>query len=153
MDFLAWFWIWITYFLVWTGLFIMNFLVFSKTSWLNIDRHIIQEQNKALSKIIKGQLLWQAIMIGSLIYFLWYSIDKIYLSWVFHINILMQNIVSLIAFWIIWIIVFQLTLFVISKILPLKKEIIIDQNESLASIVEWLLISISIILSLSLYAY
>lgn len=153
MDFLVWFWIWIAYFLVWIGLFIINFLVFSKTSWLNIDRHIIQEQNKALSKIIKGQLLWQAIMIGSLIYFLWYSIDKIYLSWVFHLNILMQNIVSLITFWVIWIIIFQLTLFVISKILPLKKEIIIDQNESLASMIEWLLISISIILSLSLYAY
>jgi len=53
----------------------------------------------------------------------------------------------------VWIIVFQLTIYIIWKILPLKKEIIIDQNESLASIIEWLLIAISIILSLSLYAY
>jgi len=153
MEIFAWFALWTMYFVLWIGLFVINFMIFNYLAWYNVKRHIIDEQNKALAKIVKWQVIWQGIMIWSLIYFLWTTIDKVYSTAWLNIQALLSNINSIFMFGMVWIIVFQLTIYIIWKILPLKKEIIIDQNESLASIIEWLLIAISIILSLSLYAY
>lgn len=148
-----WLLLWLTYFIVWISLFILNFQIFRKFSWLNVDFEIIEDNNPALWAIIKGQLIWQAIMIWSLIYFFGTTLDQVVINWDFNFMLLIKNIFELIGFWFFGIIIFQITLRIIEKFVNIKKEILLDQNEALWKIIEWALIAISIILSLSIYSY
>lgn len=144
---------WLIYFFIGLFLFFLNFYIFRKFSGLDIDREVLEDHNTSLASIIRWQFIWQAIMIWSLIYFFWTTLDKIFVDGVFLINNFLLNIADLLAFWFIWIFMFQVTIFVIWKFISLEKEIVIEQNESLWKIIEWILIAMSIILSLSIYAY
>ena len=65
----------------------------------------------------------------------------------------MGSMASIVSFGLVGIGLFQSSLYVIGKAIPLEKEIIIDNNEALGSIIEWFLIAIALILSVSLYSY
>lgn len=144
---------WLVYFFVWISLFLLNFMIFSKTSKLNVWKEILEDHNIALWSIIRWQFIGQAIMIWTLIYFLWTTLDKMIIDWKFIINNFLINIADIFIFGLVWIMMFQLVIFVISKVISLEKEIVIDQNESIWKIIEWILIWTSIILSLSIYSY
>lgn len=153
MDVLFWVCFGLVYFLIGVSLFIVNFFVFRKFSGLEVDKEILEDHNNALASVIRWQLIWQAIMIGTLIYFLGTTLDKVLVDGKIIFNNFLVNVADIIAFWLIGIVVFQLTIYCIWKIVSLEKEILIDQNESLGKIIEWLLIALSIILSLSIYSY
>lgn len=153
MNFLLPLLFWLVYFIVWIWLFLLNFLIFKKAFKVEITKEILLDNNKSLSSIIKWQLIWQSIMISSLIYFFWTTLDKIYVNWVFLYNNFLYNIIDLISFWLIWIIMFQLTIFIVWKVISLEKDIMIEQNEAVWIIIEWLLIAMSILLSFSIYSY
>lgn len=144
---------WFIYFLLWISLFILNFIAFRKFSGLDVDKEILEDHNEALASIIRWQLIGQAIMISSLIYFLWTNVDSVIVKWQIDISYFIVNIADIAAFWILGIIIFQATINILAKIIPLHKEIMIDQNISIWKIIEWLLIAISLILSFSIYSY
>lgn len=144
---------WLIYFLLWISLFILNFIAFRKFSGLDVDKEILEDHNEALASIIRWQLIGQAIMISSLIYFLWTNVDSVIVKWQIDISYFIVNIADIAAFWILGIIIFQATINILAKIIPLHKEIMIDQNTSIWKIIEWLLIAISLILSFSIYSY
>lgn len=144
---------WFIYFLLWISLFILNFIAFRKFSGLDVDKEILEDHNEALASIIRWQLIGQAIMISSLIYFLWTNVDSVIVKWQIDISYFIVNIADIAAFWILGIIIFQATINILAKIIPLHKEIMIDQNASIWKIIEWLLIAISLILSFSIYSY
>lgn len=144
---------WFLYLLSGIILFVLNFLFFKKFSWIDISYNILQSQNKALWKIIKWQLIGQSIMISTIIYFMWVNFDKLFIDGVFHWNSLIQIFSHIFIYWFFWIIIFQSTIFIISKIIPLYKEIIIDENVSLWEIVSWILIWMSLIISISIFSY
>lgn len=140
---------WLSYFLAWVLLFIFNMFLFEKLTSFSVKLEIFDTQNKALWHIIRWQFLWQAIMIWTLIFFLWTN----YSSWSFDLNTFSTSIIEIFAFWIFWIFIFQTILYLLAKFTVMEKEILIDNNESLWMIIEWLIIATSIILSLSLYSY
>lgn len=137
------------YVILWIFLFVVNLYLFDKFTPFSLKKDILETQSKALWHIVRGQILWQSIMIGILIYFLWGT----YTKETFTFWILLYDILNLFYFWLIWIFLFQWVIFVIWKIIPLYKEIILEENISLWMIIEWLLIAMSIIISLSLYSY
>lgn len=139
---------WLSYFLVWSLLFIFNIFLFEKLTSFSVKLEVFETQNKALWHIIRWQFLWQAIMIWTLIYFLWTNY-----TWDFDFNQFAMSIAEIFAFWIFWIFIFQTILYLLSKFTTLEKEVLIDNNESIWMIIEWLIIATSIILSLSLYSY
>jgi len=140
---------WIIFFITGIFLFVLNLFIFDKLTGFDIKVDIFQIQNKALSYIVKWQIIWQAIMIWTLIYFLWTSYEK----WQFNINQILSSIWDILIFWLFWIFIFQSLLIILDKIFSITKEIIIDNNESLGQIIEAILIWIAIILSVSLYSY
>lgn len=144
---------WMLYFLVGLLLFWLNYTVFKKLSWIDVDYNIIETQNKWLWSIIKWQLIGQSIMIATIIYFVWISFDKVFIEWVFNYEALAYTFYHIFVFWLYGIALFQLTLFVLSKKIPLYKEIIVDENESLWKIVEGLLIAMSIIIAIAVFSY
>lgn len=139
---------WIIFFLSWIFLFILNLYIFEKLTSFNIKTEIFEIQNKALSHIIKWQVIGQAIMIWTLIYFMWSNYET-----GFDFQSVIRSIGDIMIFWIFWIFIFQSFLSILDKFTPMTKEIIIDNNESLWRIIEAMLISIAIILSVSLYSY
>ena len=138
---------WVSYFILWMILFVLNLLVFELITPFSVKNEIFETQNKAVWRIVRWQLIGQWIMFWSLIYFLWLSYNH---------NLNMANFsnsaVTILEFGWLGIVVFQTTLYILSKVLPIQKEIIVDTNESLAGIIEWFLIAISIIISVSLYS-
>lgn len=138
---------WVSYFIIWLVLFIANLLIFELITPFSVKREVFETQNKAVWKIVRWQIIGQWIMFWSLIYYLWISYDH-------NLNLVnfYDSVGSILAFWWLWIVLLQLTLYILSKIIPLQKEIIIDTNESLAWIIEGFLIAISIIISISLYS-
>lgn len=138
----------LSYFLVGIILFVANLFLFQKLTPFDVSVEIFETQNKALWSIVKGQLIWQAIMIGMLIYFMGTN---------FHssvdLNYILLSLRDIFAFGVFGIVIFQLTLYLLWKFTPLYKEIIVDNNESLWRIIEWFLIAMSLILSVSLYSY
>ena len=87
-------------------------------------------------------------MISTLVYFLGIGYDHN-----FTLDIFFGSLTSILAFGVIGMVLFQLSLYVIGKIIPLEKEIIVDNNEALGSIIEGFLIAVALILSVSLYSY
>lgn len=71
----------------------------------------------------------------------------------FMLNNFLINVTDLVLFWLVGIIMFQLTIFVVGKVISLEKDIMIDQNEAVGKIIEGLLIAISILLSVSIFSY
>lgn len=140
---------WVYYVIIWVGLFIINLYIFNKLTPFDLKKDILDTKSKALWYIIRWQIIGQAIMIWVLIYFLWetYTKETLYL------NQILKDTMNMIYFWLLWIFLFQLTIHIISKKINLYKEIILEENESLWMIIWWILISISIIISLSLYSY
>lgn len=138
---------WISYFVIWLLLFWINLLIFELLTPFSVKNEIFETQNKAVWKVVRWQIIWQWIMIWSLIYYLGISYNH---------NLNMSNyydsLYSIWAFWFVWIVLFQVSLLILSKIMPLQKEIVVDWNEALAWIIEWFLIAISIIISISLYS-
>lgn len=153
MDFLLPLWFWLIYFFIWIILFWLNFHIFKKYSWLNVEKEILQDNNTSLASIIKWQLIGQSIMIWSLIYFLWTTLDKIVINWSIMWERFAYSIFDVIIFGFMWIILFQATIYIIWKYISLEKEILVDQNDAVWKIIEWLLIAMSILLSLSIYSY
>ena len=153
MEFLISLWFWLVYFLVWIVLFWLNFNIFKKYSWLEVEKEILQDQNTALASIIRWQLIGQSIMIWSLIYFFWTTLEKIVSNWTIIWWKFAYNIFDLAVFGMIWIILFQLTIYWIGRYISLEKEILVDQNDAVWKMIEWLLIAMSILLSLSIYSY
>jgi hypothetical protein len=139
---------WLSYFLAWALLFIINMSLFEKWTSFSVKLEVFETQNKALWNIIRWQFIWQSIMIWTLIYFLWNSY-----SWKFDIEAFTTSMMEIFAFWLFGIFIFQSILYLLAKFTPMEKEILIDNNESLWMIIEWLIIATSIILSLSLYSY
>jgi uncharacterized membrane protein YjfL (UPF0719 family) len=138
----------LSYFIIGILLFILNLYFFEKATPFSVKDEVFGTQNKALSHIVRGQLLGQGIMIATLIYFLWIAYDHN-----FTLNIYMGSMISIVSFGLVGIWLFQGSLYIIGKVIPLEKEIIIDNNEALGSIIEWFLIAIALILSVSLYSY
>lgn len=153
MDFLLPLWLWLSYFFVWITLFWLNFHVFKKYSWLEVEKEILQDQNTSLASIIRWQLIGQSIMIGSLIYFFGTTLEKIVSNGVIVWEKFAYNILDLAVFGMIGIILFQATIYVVGKFISLEKEILVDQNDAVWKMIEWLLIAMSILLSLSIYSY
>jgi len=144
---------WMLYFIAWLILFWINYIIFKRLSGIDIDYAIIETQNKGLWSIIKWQLIGQSIMIATIIYFVWVSFDKVFIDWVINFEAIGYTFYHIFVFWFYWIILFQTTLYILSKKIPLYKEIIVDENESLWKIVEWLLIAMSIIISIAVFSY
>ena len=109
---------------------------------------IFKTQKKALGYIIRGQLLGQGIMMGMLIYFLGVAYD-----YVFSLDKYITSLVDIIVFGLTGIVLFQLSLYIFSKVMPFEKEIITENNESLGIFIEGFLIAMAIIISVSLYSY
>lgn len=144
---------WLVYFMIWIGLFFLNFSIFKKTFGKNLTKEIIEDHNTALGSIVKWQLIWQSIMIGSLIYFFGTTLDKVMIDGKFMLNNFLINITDLVLFWLVGIVLFQTTLFVVGKVISLEKDIMIDQNEAVGRIIEWLLIAVSVLLSVAIFSY
>lgn len=144
---------WFLYFIVGMFLFALNFFVFKRLSGIDVDYTILQSQNRALSKVVKWQLIWQSIMISTIIYFMGVSFDKVFVDWVFHLTSLLQTFQHIFTFGVFGIILFQFTLFVISKVIPLYKEILVDENTALWEIVEGILIAMSLLISIAVFSY
>jgi hypothetical protein len=70
-------------------------------------------------------------MISTIIYFMGVSFDKVFVDGVFHIVSLLQTFQHICTFGVFGIFLFQLTLYVISKAIPLYKEILVDENTAL----------------------
>lgn len=138
----------LSYFVVGILLFVLNLYIFEKVTSFSVKEEVFGTQNKALGHIVHGQLLGQGIMIATLIYFLGATYDHN-----FTLDILLGSMVSIVSFGLVGIVLFQGSLFVIGKVVPLEKEIIIDNNETLGLIVEGFLVAIALILSVSLYSY
>lgn len=136
------------YFVIGILLFIINIVAFEIVTPYNLKNEIFVSQNKSVWYLIRWQLIGQWIMIGSLIYFLWMTYDHTF-TW----SKLLDSTYSIMAFGLFGVFLFQMTLFILSKIMSLNKEIIADNNESLWKIIEWFLIALSIIISISLYSY
>ncbi len=136
------------YLLVAALLFVCNFWIFEKITPFDAKAETLVTQNDALGHILRWQLLSQGIMTSSVIYFLGITMEH-GVSW----QKFFDSILSVIAFGIFGILLLQCTLVILSKILPLEKEIIADQNVTLGKIIEWLLIAMGLIISVSLYAY
>lgn len=139
---------WLIYFLSGLLLFVFNLFIFQKLTPFDITVEVFEVQNKALSHIIKWQIIGQSIMIWTLIYFLWANYQS-----GFQLENVITSVTDIFLFWIFWIFIFQWLLYLLAKFTPLTKEIIIDNNESLWRIIESLLIWVAIILSVSLYSY
>lgn len=147
------FFLWIWYIGLWWILFFINMYIFQKIIPYTIKQHIWEDQNKALGRIIRWQIIGQALMIASVLYFLGFSMDTLYSKeGVPMFLTLLKYSGILLIFWILGIILYQWIVFFLSKILPLQKEILIDQNESIAFFMEGLFIAIALIISISLYA-
>lgn len=138
----------VSYFVIGILLFILNLYLFEKVTPFSVKDEVFGTQNKALGHIVRGQLLGQWIMIAILIYFLGASYDHN-----FTLDILLGSMLSIVSFWFVGIGLFQGSLYCIGKVVPLEKEIIIDNNEALGSIIEGFLIAIALIISVSLYSY
>ncbi|MDD2516105.1 MAG: DUF350 domain-containing protein [Candidatus Gracilibacteria bacterium] len=136
------------YFVIGILLFIINIVAFEIVTPYNLKNEIFVSQNKSVGYLIRGQLIGQGIMIGSLIYFLGMTYDHTF-TW----SKLLDSTYSIMAFGLFGVFLFQMTLFILSKIMSLNKEIIADNNESLGKIIEGFLIALSIIISISLYSY
>ncbi len=155
MDILASQWVFlaalvsgVAYLSIATLLFVTNLWLFEKWTPFNVKEAIFDTQNRAIGQIVRGQLIAQGIMIGSLIYFTGSTPEHI-----FQMNIFTASIRSTIIFWVIGMISFQFALWALSKFIPLEKEIILEQNESLALIIEGFLIAIAILVSVAFYSY
>jgi uncharacterized membrane protein YjfL (UPF0719 family) len=138
----------ISYFIIGILLFVLNLYFFEKATPFSVKEEVFGTQNKALGLIVRGQLLGQWIMISTLIYFLGVGYDHN-----FSLNIFLGSMLSIVSFGLVGIALFQGSLYIIGKVIPLEKEIIIDNNEALGSIIEGFLIAIALILSVSLYSY
>lgn len=137
-----------SYFIAWVILFSFNIYLFEKLTPFNVKDEIFEIQNKALGSIVRWQLLWQAIMIWMLIYFLWTNLtNSVTLEYI------LLTFKDIFIFGVFGIFIFQFSLFLLWKTTSLHKEIIVDNNESLWKIIEWFLIATAIILSVCLYAY
>ncbi len=138
----------LSYFIIGILLFVLNLYFFEKASPFSVKDEVFGTQNKALGHIVRGQLFGQGIMIATLIYFLGATYDHN-----FSLDILLGSIISIVSFGLVGIVLFQGSIYIIGKVIPLEKEIIIDNNEALGSIIEGFLIAIALILSVSLYSY
>lgn len=144
----------LSYLIVWIFFFILNFYLFTRFAKIPINKELFEDQNEALWDIIKWQLIGQAIMFGSLIYYFWTNIDTLAQLQNGTIdNFLIHNFWYIFLFGFLWIILFQWTLIIIGKLISFEKEILLDENKAFWKIIEWLLISMSILISLSLYSY
>ena len=121
----------LSYFVIGILLFILNLYFFEKVTPFSVKDEVFGTQNKALGHIVRGQLLGQGIMIATLIYFLGIAYDHN-----FTLNVFMGSMASIVSFGLVGIGLFQSSLYVIGKVIPLEKEIIIDNNEALGSIIE-----------------
>ncbi|OIP51980.1 hypothetical protein AUK10_04195 [Candidatus Gracilibacteria bacterium CG2_30_37_12] len=137
-----------SYVLLAVGLFFLNLYLFEKITPFDVRNEIFKTQKKALGYIIRGQLLGQGIMMGMLIYFLGVAYD-----YVFSLDKYITSLVDIIVFGLTGIVLFQLSLYIFSKVMPFEKEIITENNESLGIIIEGFLIAMAIIISVSLYSY
>jgi uncharacterized membrane protein YjfL (UPF0719 family) len=137
-----------SYVLLAVGLFSLNLYLFEKITPFNVRSEIFKTQTKALGYVIRGQLLGQGIMMGMLIYFLGVAYDH-----VFSLDKYITSLVDIIIFGLAGIVLFQLSLYIFSKVMPFEKEIITENNESLGIIIEGFLIAMAIIIGVSLYSY
>ena len=137
-----------TYLLVGIAIFLLNLAVYEWLTPFDVRREIFHVQNRALGHIVRGQILGQSIMISTIIYFLGVSEGH-----GFSVDIYLASLGDVCAFGIVGIFVFQAILLILSHTIPLEKEIIIDRNEALGSIVEALLIAVALLISVSLYTY
>jgi hypothetical protein len=136
------------YVILWIGLFLLNMYIYERMTPFKVKNEVYNTQNNALWRIVRWQLVGQALMISLLIYFLWLSYD--------HTLSLMEVVYSFLElwiFWILWILILQWALLLLNKYFDLEREIMEDKNESMGMIVEWFLIALSLIISVSLFSY
>jgi uncharacterized membrane protein YjfL (UPF0719 family) len=129
-------------------LFMANLWLFERWTPFNVKEAIFDTQNRAIGQIVRGQLIAQGIMIGSLIYFTGSTPEHI-----FQMNVFAASLRSTVLFGIFGMASFQFLLWGLTKAIPLEKEIILEQNESLALIIEGFLIALAILVSVAFYSY
>ena len=137
-----------TYALLSVFLFAVNLAIFELVTPFNAWKETFHTQNEALAHVLRGQILGQAIMISTLVYFMGIShehgvtLDK-----------LRDSVLAILSYGAVGVLFFQGGWFAFSKLLPLEKEIVADSNVALGKIVESFSIAFSIVLSVSLFSY
>lgn len=137
------------YLIVGILLFLANIAVFEWWTPFNVKNALLRVQNKAIARIVRGNINWQWIMIGSVIFFTGYTIDHTFLK----PEIFLPSIWMTIFFGIVGMFAQNFLLWMVIKLKWVEKELIIDQNEALGMVLEALIIAFSIIVSIAFYSY
>ncbi len=140
---------WCLYLIVGTFLFMANIVVFEWWTPFNVRHALLQVQNKAIGRIVWGNILWQGIMIGSVIFFTGYTPDHDFLR----PEVFIPSIGMTLFFGIAGMFAQNFLLWCVMKIRWIEKELLIDQNEALGMVIGSFIIAFSIIVSIAFYSY
>ncbi len=150
MDLLAITILWgFLYLIIGILLFLANIAIFEWWTPFNVKHALLSVQNKAIARIVRGNIIGQWIMIGSVIFFTGYSIDHAFLT----PEVFFPSVWMTIFFGMTGMFAQNFLLWIVIKLRWVEKELIIDQNEALGMVLEALIIAFSIIVSIAFYSY
>ncbi|MBP9812574.1 DUF350 domain-containing protein [Candidatus Gracilibacteria bacterium] len=137
------------YLIVGVLLFIMNLALFEWWTPFDSKQALFRVQNKAIAEIIKGNLIGQGIIIGAVIFFTGYTPDHEFLQ----PAVFLPSVGLTIFFGMMGMFAQNFLLWCVMQIKPIEKELIVDKNEAVGTVLGALIIAFSIILSIAFYSY
>lgn len=140
---------WLCY--LFLGILLLTLSLWLFEAWTRFDvRHeVLNTQNKALAHIVKWVVMAQGIIITAAIFFTWYTPDhETPILQVFLPSLLWSAVFGLIGMMFL-----QGLLSLFFRMPRMEKEILIDQNVALASIIEGGLIVLALMVSVAFYSY
>lgn len=140
---------WFLYLIVGVLLFIMNLALFEWWTPFDSKQALFRVQNKAIAEIIKGNLIGQGIIIGAVIFFTGYTPDHEFLK----PAVFLPSVGLTVFFGIMGMFAQNFLLWCVMQIKPIEKELIVDKNEAVGTVLGALIIAFSIILSIAFYSY
>lgn len=150
MDLLAITILWgFAYLIIGVFLFLLNIIIFEWWTPFNVKHALLNVQNKAIARIVRGNILGQGIMISSVIFFTGYTPDHAFLN----PGVFFPSIGMTILFGIAGMFAQNFLLWTITKLRWIEKELVVDQNEALGMVLESLIIAFSLIVSIAFYSY
>lgn len=133
------------------GILLLAISLWLFEGWTRFDvRHeILNTQNKALASIVKWVVMGQGIIITAAIFFTGYTPDhETPILQVFLPSLLWSAVFGLIGM-----VFLQGLLSLFFRVPRMEKEILIDQNMALASIIEGGLVVLALMVSVAFYSY
>lgn len=129
-------------------LFAANLAAFEWITPFDVRRETFETQNEAVAHVVRGQLLGQGVMIASLIYFLGISYEHGISLWK-----LVESVAAILSYGLFGVFAYQSGWYVLSRFLPLEREIVAEANVALAKIIESLSVAFGLVLAVSLFSY